>query len=59
MSIVPLETLIKTHVESMLGRVVQISGFKMIERRVIEAVERSPHQEPDAGPDSMFRGPKK
>ena len=33
--------------------------FKMIERRVIEAVERSPHQQPDTGPDSRFRGLKK
>ena len=43
----------------MLSRLVHISGFKMIERRVIEAVERSPHQQPNAGPDSRFRGPKK
>ena len=42
----------------MLSRLVLLSGFKMIERRVIEAVERSPDQQPDTGPDSRFRGPK-
>ena len=43
----------------MLSRLALISGFKMIEMRVIEAVERSLHQQPDTGPDSRFRGPKK
>ena len=31
----------------------------MIEMRVIAAMERSPHQQPDTGPDLRFRGPEK
>jgi len=37
---------------------VLVSGFMMMERCVIEAVKRSPHQQPDTGPDSRFQGPK-
>jgi len=36
-----------------------VFGFQLIEGHVIEAVKRSPHQQPDTGPDSRFRGPKK
>ena len=53
------ETSIKTYAKSKLSRLVHVSGFMMMERCVIEAVERSPHQQPNTGPDSRLRGPKK
>ncbi len=42
----------------MLSHLAHVFDFKMIERHVMEAVERSTHQQPDTGPDSRFRGPK-
>ena len=59
MSIRPYETPFKTRVVSILSSLLHVSDVKMIERRVIETVERSPHQQPDTGPGSRFRGPKK
>ena len=43
----------------MLSHLAHIFVFEPIERRVIEAVERSQHQQPDTDPDARFRGPKK
>ena len=43
----------------MLSYLAHVFGFQPIERRVIEAVKRSQHQQPDTGPDARFRGPKK
>ena len=59
MSFISDETIFKTHAWSILSRLAHASGFKMIEIRVIEAVERSPHQQPATGPDLRLRGSKR
>ena len=59
MSVVADEPSIETHNKSMLSHLAHVFGFQPIERRVIEAVERSQHQQPDTGPDARFRGPRK
>ena len=53
------ETLIKTHNRSILSHLAHVFGFQLIERHVTEAVERSPHQQSDTGPDLRLRGSKR
>ena len=46
----------KTHAWSILSSLVLVSDFMLMERCVMEAVKRSPHQQPDTGPDGGFKG---
>ena len=55
-SIISDKTITKTHVKSILSNLVHVSGLKMIERHLIGVVERFPHEQPETGPDSRFRG---
>ena len=43
---------------SILSGLVHVSDFKAMERRVIEVVERSPHEQSETGLDSRFQAEK-